>query len=102
MPTVTAPSTAGPFAQGSTVPVSFTVAYASSVGSFHTYAFKDGVYNWIDSRSASGLSTYNFNWTVMQPTGTGYVIRTWYVDGSGNWLVSGDSSPPSRSAWNAS
>ena len=30
---------------------------------------------------------------MTQPTGTGCVVRVWYVDGSGNWLVSDDSSP---------
>ena len=92
-PTVTLPNTAGPFDQNSVVPVAWTVAAPASTGYFHTYAYKDGSYYWLNSQAATGASSYSFNWTVTQPTGTGYVVRVWYVDGSGNWLVSDDSSP---------
>ena len=93
VPTVTAPSTSGPFSQGSSVSVAFNVAYAGTTGMFHTYAYKDGTYYWLDSRAATGAVSYSFSWNVTQPVDSGYVIRTWYVDGSGNWLVSDDSSP---------
>ena len=69
---------------------------APATGMFHTYAYKDGTYYWLDSRAATGAGSYSFNWTVTQPVDSGYVIRTWYVDGSGNWLVSDDSSPTLR------
>ena len=93
VPSVTQPSAAGPFAQGDAVSVAFTVTGAPVTGMFHTYAFKDGSYYWLDSRAASGASSYSFSWNVTQPVGTGYVVRTWYVDGDGNWIVFGDSSP---------
>ena len=47
----------------------------------------------MNSQAASGAGSYGFNWTVTQPIETGYVVRVWYVDGSGNWLVFDDSSP---------
>ena len=93
VPTVTQPGTAGPFTQGSVVSVAWDVAYAGSTGMFHTYAYKDGAYYWLDSQAASGAGSYSFNWTVTQPVDSGYVVRVWYVDGSGNWLISDDSSP---------
>ena len=73
--------------------MAWTVAYAATTGTFHTYAYKDGTYYWLNSRAASGAGSYGFSWTVTQPLGAGYVIRVWYVDGSGNWLVFDDSSP---------
>ena len=92
-PTVTLPNTAGPFTQAARCSVAWTVAYAATTGWFHTYAYKDGTYYWLNSQAASGAGSYGFNWTVTQPIDTGYVVRTWYVDGSGNWLVFDDSSP---------
>ncbi len=83
-PTVTAPSTAGPFAQGSVVPVAWNVAYAAATGWFHTYAFKDGSYYWLNSQAASGANAYSFSWTVTQPIGSRYMVRVWHVDASGN------------------
>ena len=54
-PSVTSPSTAGPFSQGSSVSVAWNVAGAPSTGTFHTYAVAgDGTYFWLDSRAATG------------------------------------------------
>ena len=93
VPTVTLPDTAGPFARGSVVPVAFTVANPPATGVFHTYVFKGGTYYWLNSQAASGAGSYGFNWTVTQPIDTGYVVRIWYVDTFGNWLIFDDSSP---------
>ena len=53
-PNVTTPSTAGPFTQGSVVPVAWNVAAPASTGWFHVYAYKDGTYYWLNSQAASG------------------------------------------------
>ena len=62
-------------------------------GTFHVYAFKDGTYHWLNSQEATGAGSYTYDWTVTQPVDTGYVVRVWYVDAAGNWLVFDDSSP---------
>jgi hypothetical protein len=95
VPNVTTPSTAGPFDQGATVPVAWTVPAAVGSGTFHAYAYSgSGTYNWLQSVPANGSTTsYSFDWLVTQAPGTGYVVRVWYTDSSGNWLFFGDSSP---------
>ena len=80
-PAVTLPNTAGPFAQGSVVSVAWGVASPASTGWFHTYAYRDGSYYWLNSQAASGASSYGFDWTVTQPTGT----DVW--SGSGTWTA---------------
>lgn len=93
-PTVTAPNSGASVATGSEVPIQWTLANPAA-GLLHAYAYAaDGTYYWLTTQVASaGQSTYDYNWTVAQPVGTGYVIRVWYVDGVGNWLTLGDSSP---------
>ncbi len=89
---VATPNSAGPFAQGTVVPVTWNVTNPPVGGYFHIYAF-DGAYHYLTSKPATGTNSYSANWTVTQPIGTGYVIRIWYVDAVGNWLVFGDSAP---------
>ena len=93
IPTVTQPSTAGPFSQGSSVTVAWNVAYATATGDFHAYAYKSGTYYWLNSLPATGAGSYSFSWIVTQPVDSGYVVRVWYTDAGGNWIFSGDSSP---------
>jgi len=91
-PTVTAPSSAGPFSQGNQMSVAWDVASPSSEGSFNVYAY-NGTYYFITSQEADGSSSYDFDWTIDAPVGSDYVVRVWYVDTEGAWLISDDSSP---------
>jgi hypothetical protein len=93
-PEVTLPDSAGPFGQGSIVPVAWDVASPTSEGMFHVYAFGNDTYYYLTSQAASGLDSYSYSWTVSQPLGEGYVIRIWYVDGDGNWRFFDDSDVP--------
>ena len=92
-PTVTLPDSAGPFSLASTVPVAWTVASPATTGTFHIFAFASDTYYYLASQAATGLGSYTYDWIVSQPTGTGYVIRVWYMDDLGNWLFFDDSSP---------
>ena len=95
-PTVTTPNTATSFTQGDLVPVSFDVTPAASNGMLVTYAVAaDGTHHWLSTQPAvADQTTYSFNWPVMQPAGSGYLARVWYVDGTGNWLSSDDADEP--------
>ena len=72
--------------------MNWNVANSPSVGVFYVYAF-DGTYHYLTYVAATGAGSYTYNWTVAQAVGTGYVIRVWYVDGGGNWLLVDDSAP---------
>jgi hypothetical protein len=92
-PTVVAPNTGDPVAQGAVIPVDLSLANATE-GWLHTYAFAGGTYYWLNSQATSaGVASYSFDWTVAEPAGTGYVVRTWFVDPAGNWLYFDDSEP---------
>ena len=87
-PTVTAPNTGGTFAQGDVVPVAFDLAGATAAGIFHLYCWgaDDTPYYLTSLPAVDGQTTYSYDWTVIQPADTGYVIRVYYMDGVGNWL----------------
>jgi hypothetical protein len=91
-PVVTAPDNGGTFEQGDVVPVSWTLSNPAA-GFLHAYAYAaDGSYHWLASQDASaGQTDYGFDWTVTQPVGTGYLLRVWFVDATGNWLTFDDS-----------
>ena len=91
-PTVTLPDRPGPSPRASRSRWPGR-SRARQSGYFHVYAYKNGTYYYLDSQAATGSSSYTYDWTVTQPTGSGYVIRVWYVDASGNWLAYDDSSP---------
>ena len=64
-----------------------------SEGYFHIYAF-DGDYHYLASHEPppEPLPTPTTG-PSLSPRARGYVIRIWYVDGGGNWLLYDDSEP---------
>jgi hypothetical protein len=94
-PTVTSPSTAGPFNQGSILDVTWELAAAADDGWLVAYALgQDNAHHWLATLPAvAGQTVYEYSWGITQAPGTGYRVRVWYVDGAGNWLYFDDSEP---------
>ena len=82
-----------PSPKARSVPVAWNVAAPASTGWFHVYAYRRHLLLPRQPGGDRGRAPTASTGPSTQPAGTGYVVRIWYVDGSGNWLVFDDSSP---------